>query len=290
MSFLVWFVSFRNSAIKTVRKNSDRATTNVSKSLGHNQRRVAIDLTLEVNNGNSGGAGATTFTSPQSLSVNPEKSNPNKEFLFGCSDQLPNNKGRGSPTYPSIERGNYDLTPKNSSSKSAPTSILPSPAVSPRRTHTGNFFVSGLTHHEYQESPSNNSPKVPPLKTAHSSQPSPLHSPIARGSISNPRSPNDVTFLPHPKLQKDSSIDRSESHGHVNAHPLPLPPPLVASSQASPQSLPSNVHHVFEKPYISSMKGQWQKGKRIGRGTFGSVYLATNRCEQNLSIALLFYL
>ncbi|XP_008444651.1 mitogen-activated protein kinase kinase kinase 5-like isoform X1 [Cucumis melo] len=267
----------RNSAIKTVRKCSDHATTNVSRSFGHNERRVATDLTLEVVNGNSRGTAATTFTSPQSFSVNSGKLNLNKEFLFGCLDQTPNNNGRGSPTHPSTERGNYNLTSKNSSSKSAPTSILPSPVVSPRTSYNGNHVVSGLTHHEYQESPSNNSPKVPPLKTALSSQPFPLHSPTARSSISNSRPPNDMTFPLHPKLQKDNSIDRSESHAHVNAHPLPLPPPLVASSQASPQSLPSNVHHVIEKPYISSMKGQWQKGKLIGRGTFGSVYLATNR-------------
>ncbi|XP_038885756.1 mitogen-activated protein kinase kinase kinase 5-like isoform X2 [Benincasa hispida] len=261
-----------------VRKSSDHGTTNVSRILGDNQRRVAVDLTLEVVNGNSGGTGATTFTSLQSPSVNSGKSNPNKELLFGCLDQPPNNKGRGSPTYPSNERGNYNSTPKNSSSKSAPTSILPSPAVSPRRTYTGNPFVSGLTHHEYQESPSNNSPKVPPLKTALTSQHSPLYSPTAQSSVSNPRSPNDMAFPLHSKLLlKNSSIDRAESHGHVNAHPLPLPPPLVAPSQASPQSIPSSVHHVIEKPYTSSMKGQWQKGKLIGRGTFGSVYLATNR-------------
>ena len=289
MGSLVQFVSFSNSAIKTVRKCSDHATTNVSRSFGHNQRRVATDLTLEVVDGNSR-TGATAFTSPQSLSANSGKLNPNKEFLFGCSDQTPNNKGRGSPTHPSAERGNYNLTPKKSSSKSAPTSILPSPVVSPRKSYNGNHFVPGLSHHEHQESPSNNSPKVPPLKTALSSQPFPLHSPTARSSISNSRSHNDMTFPLHTKLQKDNSIDRSESHAHVNAHPLPLPPPLVASSQASAQSLPSNVHHVIEKPFISSMKGQWQKGKLIGRGTFGSVYLATNRYEWCPSLELFLYL
>lgn len=276
-----------NRVVKTVRKSSDHSTTNANRSLGNNQRRVAIDFALEVANGNTGGNGATTFTIPQSLSVNSGKSNSNKEFVFVCLDQPPNNKGRGSPTHPSVERGNFNLTSKTSSSKSAPTSILPSPAVSPRRSYTGDLFVSGLTRHEHQESPSNNSPKVPTLKTAHSSQPSPLHSPTTRSSASNSRSPNDMPFPLHHKLQKDSSIDRSENHGHVNAHPLPLPPPLIACSQSSPQSHSSNVHHVIEKPFISSMKCQWQKGKLIGRGTFGSVYLATNRYEWKLSFALL---
>ncbi|KAG6598393.1 Mitogen-activated protein kinase kinase kinase 5, partial [Cucurbita argyrosperma subsp. sororia] len=99
----------------------------------------------------------------------------------------------------------------------------------------------------------------------------------ARSFVSGPKSPNDVKFPTHSKLQKDSSsTDRSENLGHVNAHPLPLPPPLAHSSQSSPRSLSSSVHHVNEKPYISSTKSRWQKGKLIGRGTFGSVYLATN--------------
>ncbi|XP_022961725.1 mitogen-activated protein kinase kinase kinase 5-like [Cucurbita moschata] len=266
------------SPIETpVRKSSDRATTNVNGGLGNNQRRVATDCKLEVVNGNTGGTGATTFTSPHSPSVNSGKSLSIKEFVFGCLDQPPNSKVRGSPTHPSIQRGNYSLTPKTSSSKSAPTSILPSPTASPRRSYTGDLFVSGLPRHEYQESPFNNSPKFPPLKTPHTSQPSPLHSPSARSFVSGPKSPNDVKFPTHSKLQKDcSSTDRSENLGHVNAHPLPLPPPLAHSSQSSPLSLSSSVHRVNEKPYISSTKSRWQKGKLIGRGTFGSVYLATN--------------
>ena len=225
---------------------------------------------MEVANGHTGG------TQP----VNLGKSNLIKDFVFSCLDQHPNNKARGSPTHPSVERGNYKVKQKISTSKSAPTSIFPSPAVSPRRSCTGDPFVSGLNRHEHQESPSNNSPKVPSLKTPNSSQPSPLQSPAAQSSASNPRSSNDTPFPLHHKLQKNHSI------GHVNAHPLPLPPPLVASSQSSPQSLPSK-----EKPYISSVKGQWQKGKLIGRGTFGSVYLATNRYECKLSFSpLLYYL
>ncbi|KAG6585640.1 Mitogen-activated protein kinase kinase kinase 5, partial [Cucurbita argyrosperma subsp. sororia] len=237
-----------------VGKSADHATTK-SRSSGNNQRRIATDLALEVANGHTGG------TQP----VNLGKSNLIKDFVFSCLDQHPNNKARGSPTHPSVEKGNHKVKQKISTSKSAPTSIFPSPAVSPRRSCTGDPFVSGLTRHEHQESPSNNSPKVPSLKTPNSSQPSPLQSPAARSSVSNPRSSNDTPFPLHHKLQKNHSI------GHVNAHPLPLPPPLVASSQSSPQSLPSK-----DKPYISSVKGQWQKGKLIGRGTFGSVYLATN--------------
>ncbi|XP_050272971.1 uncharacterized protein LOC126716067 [Quercus robur] len=37
------------------------------------------------------------------------------------------------------------------------------------------------------------------------------------------------------------------------------------------------IHHITEQPHGSSFKGQWQKGRLIGRGTFGGVYLAMNR-------------
>ena len=40
-------------------------------------------------------------------------------------------------------------------------------------------------------------------------------------------------------------------------------------------SLVSN--HIIEKPIATSIIGQWQKGRLLGRGTYGSVYEATNR-------------
>ncbi|XP_047321677.1 mitogen-activated protein kinase kinase kinase 5 [Impatiens glandulifera] len=53
-----------------------------------------------------------------------------------------------------------------------------------------------------------------------------------------------------------------------NVHPLPLPPEPtfpVPNSQVSP------------RPEMIPISSQWNKGKLLGRGTFGSVYCASNR-------------
>ncbi|CAN6582891.1 unnamed protein product [Malus baccata var. baccata] len=136
-------------------------------------------------------------------------------------------------------------------SRSAPTS----PAVSPRRsTPTGDFFTSfGAPHEQNQDA---FPPKLSPNRPAHS----PTHSPTSRSPRFNQKISNGNAFPLH-------SLERAESISQVSAHPLPLPPP--------PQQ--SVMQYNAEALSTSSMKGQWQKGKLIGRGTFGSVYLATNR-------------
>ncbi|TQE11146.1 hypothetical protein C1H46_003152 [Malus baccata] len=136
-------------------------------------------------------------------------------------------------------------------SRSAPTS----PAVSPRRsTPTGDFFTSfGAPHEQNQDA---FPPKLSPNRPAHS----PSHSPTSRSPRFNQKISNGNAFPLH-------SLERAESISQVSAHPLPLPP--------QPQQ--SVMQYNAEALSTSSMKGQWQKGKLIGRGTFGSVYLATNR-------------
>ncbi|XP_057768461.1 mitogen-activated protein kinase kinase kinase 5-like isoform X2 [Salvia miltiorrhiza] len=77
----------------------------------------------------------------------------------------------------------------------------------------------------------------------------------------------------------------SESISHANVHTLPLPPgadmptPTSSTSHLSGPTTPgvkhsSPVSQLVAKPQLIS---QWQKGKLIGRGTFGSVYVASNR-------------
>ncbi|KAL6553136.1 hypothetical protein OROGR_006978 [Orobanche gracilis] len=68
---------------------------------------------------------------------------------------------------------------------------------------------------------------------------------------------------------------RRESNAQGTVHPLPLPPganpisPVGSRSDTSGPSVSSALSPVA--------KSKWQKGKLIGRGTFGSVYVASNR-------------
>ncbi|XP_057975525.1 mitogen-activated protein kinase kinase kinase 5 isoform X2 [Malania oleifera] len=166
--------------------------------------------------------------------------------------------------------------------QSAPTSPFSSPMRSPQRITTGDIFQShymalqGL--HVWS------APEMPvldmvlgfpsyasPDRTTFSVDSSPLHSPSVRSPRQNLRSPSGPTSPLHPKLSLETAAARRENNGHVNVHPLPLPPMAALPSQATP------IPQVTCKPEVLPMTLQWQKGKLIGRGTFGSVYVATNR-------------
>lgn len=84
------------------------------------------------------------------------------------------------------------------------------------------------------------------------------------------------------------SLEWRESFCHANVHTLPLPP---LSSTSSTSHLSGATNSLSPAP-ISSLvlrsensgakqsspvRSQWQKGKLIGRGTFGSVYVGSNR-------------
>nr|POF12192.1 mitogen-activated protein kinase kinase kinase 3 [Quercus suber] len=150
--------------------------------------------------------------------------------------------------------------------KSAPASGFSSPNVSPRKSDYGDPFPSILAFQKFQDGIVGFSSKVQPAKTMRSPDRSPLCSPTAQSPHLTPKSP-----------KRSAHMDWPESSNHVSAYPLPLPPRATLPSQSSPQSHLSTNHHIAEQPHVSSFKGQWQKGRLIGRGTFGSVYLATNR-------------
>nr|GEU46608.1 mitogen-activated protein kinase kinase kinase YODA-like [Tanacetum cinerariifolium] len=68
------------------------------------------------------------------------------------------------------------------------------------------------------------------------------------------------------------SLRDNNTHGTMTkVHHLPLPPQALISDK--PNSVP-------KKPRQS----RWQKGKLIGRGTFGSVYVGSNR---DIKVAIL---
>ncbi|WVZ20187.1 hypothetical protein V8G54_007509 [Vigna mungo] len=146
------------------------------------------------------------------------------------------------------------------SAKSAPNSIFSSPVTSPRRSSNVDFYDPSIIFHQ----DFNDILRVSPVKTAQSPDRTPLRSP---GSLLNPEGCQS-------QLHKHSSRVLPENN-HVDAHPLPLPPRASPPpAQSPPQHQPSIVHLTVDNS--PSMKGQWQKGKLIGRGSYGSVYHATN--------------
>ena len=64
---------------------------------------------------------------------------------------------------------------------------------------------------------------------------------------------------------------QNESNFPVKVHPLPLSPGAATPSPSAPAPQP-----IAESESLW-MNSQWQKGRLIGRGSLGSVYLATNR-------------
>ncbi|XP_059623816.1 mitogen-activated protein kinase kinase kinase 5-like isoform X2 [Cornus florida] len=165
-----------------------------------------------------------------------------------------------------------------------PTSPFSSPALSPQ-INNGDIF--SYYHMSPQVIQVWSAPEMPPLdmtlglgcpnqmypeKTAFSVDNSPLHSPRAspRRTTRSPTPTGPASPL-HNKLSLETSIAPRESNAQAHVHPLPLPPGAATPSQ------PVTVNQVTAKPELKPMKSQWKKGKPIGRGTFGSVYVATNR-------------
>ncbi|MFS7999096.1 putative mitogen-activated protein kinase kinase kinase [Helianthus anomalus] len=78
---------------------------------------------------------------------------------------------------------------------------------------------------------------------------------------------------PHsPPLQSPYPVSRTENN-NTNVHPLPLPP-----------SRPVSRRQSLDKSDEKLIKGQWQKGKLMGSGTYGTVYEATNRETGSLCV------
>lgn len=86
----------------------------------------------------------------------------------------------------------------------------------------------------------------------------------------------------NPHHRHSASLDASPlpSPGVTPGHRLPLPPlspmrDLTGASQSTHTPLQVAKHEFA--PTLEPIKSKWQKGKLIGRGTFGSVYVASNR-------------
>ena len=187
--------------------------------------------------------------------------------------------------YQEVNRGDssQDDFRVNDPIRSAPTSPFSSPAVtSPHRMSTSDMFPHYLVPIGKQvwsapEMPTLDVPGLPPPAfydyTAFSTDNTPLHSPPNRSPRQNNRSQSGPPSPIHQKLSLEISSSRPESNG---VHPLPLPP---GAAMASPSA---SIPQVTTKPEPLPMNCQWQKGKLIGRGTFGSVYVASNRYTSSI--------
>ncbi|KAK1423403.1 hypothetical protein QVD17_18706 [Tagetes erecta] len=80
----------------------------------------------------------------------------------------------------------------------------------------------------------------------------------------------------HKKMPFEGPMSRVDSNAQAavtTVHPLPLPPGAAGLSPSSPPQTSNRPDLVVE----TSRHCRWKKGKLIGRGTFGSVYVGSNR-------------
>ncbi|KAI4389909.1 hypothetical protein MLD38_002077 [Melastoma candidum] len=127
----------------------------------------------------------------------------------------------------------------NLPARSAPGSCLPTPPVSPRKS----------VHQESSASKSEVSP-------------------IFRGL-----SDSEIPGAALPRFTSHVCPDSAVKSGHYPDH-SPLSSPSTSRSHPNPSS-PNGISSSFYHKSLS--EGQWNKGKLIGHGSFGSVYVATNR-------------
>ncbi|KAK4759110.1 hypothetical protein SAY87_020411 [Trapa incisa] len=165
-------------------------------------------------------------------------------------------------------------TAENSSNKfkiNVPTGISPispftSPSISPPRMSSGDLFpyyyITPKTNQIWSapEMPTGTALPIYPDYVTFSRKSSSLHNPQMKSPLTGSSRSTGVL----------SPISQRESYSQTSVHPLPLPPaaPILSPVNSSP--------HAAIKPGVLPIKGQWQKGKLIGRGTFGSVYVASN--------------
>ncbi|MED6185306.1 hypothetical protein PIB30_055820 [Stylosanthes scabra] len=172
---------------------------------------------------------------------------------------------------------NYGVSHSGKSSSNSP---FASPKISPRRASTDDFIP-----YHYVAPKGNQFWSAPEISSSETSlhpvfdlstsgtDTSPRLSPHGRAQLllfkcaSGPPSPL------HTSLMNETTPARRAEGNSVSVHRLPLPPmPNLLSPTAG-----TGYSQAAVKSESLPMKSQWKKGKLIGRGTFGSVYVGTNR-------------
>ncbi|MED6167412.1 hypothetical protein PIB30_002383 [Stylosanthes scabra] len=197
--------------------------------------------------------------------------------------------------------GDNSLRMGLSTSRSAPCSPFESPALSPQNMRNDDF----VPYHYTPPKQINHFWSAPDIMATSSSSDhfggaglfdfspmgidattnnSPHHSPTGiltprHGNSRSPTRPSSPIQGSSSRLSLDNfkpQARRDVILGPINSnvHPLPLPPPSSALTSPTAAYAQSQQGGRNES---CSMQSQWQKGKLIGRGTFGSVYVATNR-------------
>lgn len=165
--------------------------------------------------------------------------------------------------------GGYYITPPGLFQVwSAPEMPQPQP-------HTDSHAVAaaGFSRHTHAPSLDNSplhsprlmpAPSPPRLRETNAVHPLPLPPAISMPAFPTPLSPNP-TPTPTP------------SRPDLSGASLPSQSTPVALHLAKTDFSPSPISPAGSKPELIPIKSKWQKGKLIGRGTFGSVYVASNR-------------
>lgn len=160
----------------------------------------------------------------------------------------------------------------NVPARSVPTSPFTSSAFSPQRTSLGDLLPY------YCLTPRGNNmwsaPEMPtglPSPSFLEHNGSPLLSPQTKNPHRTSKSLCGSASPMHHKSLVENSTAWRESNVQAGVHPLPRPPGAAFPSHSPPNA------QVTVKTESLPLKSQWQKGRLIGRGTFGSVYVASNR-------------
>jgi mitogen-activated protein kinase kinase kinase YODA len=149
---------------------------------------------------------------------------------------------------------------------------------------SGHNSVGGDTLAPHFWQPSRGSPECSPIPSPRMMSPGP-NSRVHSGSVS-PLHPRSGVMGP------ESPTSRHDDDKKKQTHKLPLPPLNISNSSffpnnstpTSPISVPRSPGRTENAPSSSS---RWKKGKLIGRGTFGHVYVGFNRyLYLKLSVAL----
>ncbi|KAL3525720.1 hypothetical protein ACH5RR_014092 [Cinchona calisaya] len=196
----------------------------------------------------------------------------NVEITEKLSSRKSPSKLNGSERYPDNYRMNTPI--------SAPATPYSSPGLSPPR-NSGDVLTPQylIPHSLFQvwsapEISSPDSTLVPGFSCQISSEIAAVavdNSSLPSPKINLSKSPNGPASPLSNKLYTETSVARRDSNAQASVHPLPLPPVAAMPSQ------PTLIPQLTPKLDIVPIKNQWQKGKLIGRGTFGSVYVASNK-------------